>query len=167
MVALSTALLETLVLLIVVPAVAGPFIARWAGNVSKRRGSSPSTVRGVRVLITVLWASMVAEGLSLAFGPIPFFSTLTFTAVGSIALTLALQTTLQNIVAGFLLHRRGFLLIQDEVEFSSAKGHVVSMGLVTTVLRLEDGRLAFVSNSNLLAGPLINRTASARLQGDY
>ncbi len=158
---------EILVLLVAVPLIVGPLLARWAGDRAKRRGSSPAMVRGVRSLITIAWIAVVGLGLTLSFGPIPFLSTLTFTAVGGIALTLALQTTLQNIVSGFLLQRRGFLHLRDQVEFGGTKGTVVSLGLVTTVMKLENGTLVFVSNSNLLAGPLVNRTATDRLAGEY
>lgn len=158
---------EVIVLLVLTPGIGGPFLAKWAGERAKRTGSSPAMVRGVRSLITVAWVAVVAFGLSVTYGPIPFLSTLTFTAIGGIAVTLALQTTLQNIVAGFWLQRNRFLHLKDAVLFSGLSGTVVSMGLVTTVLRLEDGSLAFVSNSNLLSGPMVNRTATRRLAGEY
>lgn len=155
------------ILLILVPGIAGPFIARWAGNRAKRAGSSPARVRGIQILITVAWASVVVVGISVTLGPVSFLSTLTFSAIAGIAVTLALQTTLQNLVAGILLLEHRFLRVGDRVQFSGMKGTVVSFGLVTTVFKLEDGNLAFVSNSNLLSGPFINFTAATRLAGEY
>jgi small-conductance mechanosensitive channel len=166
------ALLEDLfgaevVLFILVPGIAGPLLARWAGNRAKRLGESPARVRGIQIVITVAWIAIVVTGVWVTFGPISFLSTLTFSAVAGIAVTLALQTTLQNLVSGILLLQHRFLRVGDSVQFSGLKGAVVGFGLVNTVIKLEDGTLAFVSNSNLLAGPLINFTASKRLAGEY
>lgn len=167
MIAVGERTIEILVFLVAVPAVGGSALARWAGNRAKASEASPAVVRGVRTLVTVAWVTLVAYGITLAFGPLSFFSTLTFTAVAGIAATLALQTTLQNIVAGFLLQRRRFLRMYDQVEVGGITGTIVSLGLVTTVVKTEDGTLAFVSNSTLLSGPLVNRTATARLRGEY
>jgi small-conductance mechanosensitive channel len=154
-------------LFILVPGIAGPLIARWAGNREKRAGGSPARVRGVQVLITIAWVALVAIGISATLGPISFLSTLTFSAIAGIAVTLALQTTLQNLVSGIILLNNRFLRVGDLVQFGGMKGGVVGFGLVTTVIKLEDGTLAFVSNSNLLSGPLINFTAGRRLAGEY
>ena len=155
------------VFLILVPAIVGPILTQWAGNLEKRRGASPARVRGLRILITVVWAGLVGLGLALTVGSISFLSTLTFSAIAGIGVTLALTTTLQNLVAGIMLLQHRSLRVGDVVLFSGAKGTVVSFGLVTTVIKLEDGTLAFVSNSNLLSGPLINYTAGKRLFGEY
>lgn len=155
------------VLLIVVPAAVGSLVSKWAGGAAKRRGSPPGKVRGIRILITVVWVSVVAAGVSFTLGPVSFLSTLTFSAIGGIAVTLALQTTLQNIVSGLILLNRSFLRLGDVIQISGVKGTVVGFGLVNTVIKLEDGTLAFVSNSNMLSGPLLNHTAGARLAGEY
>ena len=155
------------ILLILVPVVVGPFLARWAGNRAKRTGATPAKVRGIEILITVAWVAIAAVGVSVTLGPISFLSTLTFSAIAGIAITLALQTTLQNLVSGIILLQHRFLRVGDLVQFSGMKGKVVGFGLVTTVIKLDDGSLAFVSNSNLLSGPLINFTAAKRLAGEY
>ncbi|HKV89915.1 MAG TPA: mechanosensitive ion channel domain-containing protein [Thermoplasmata archaeon] len=154
-------------LLILLPAVVGILLTKWVGDEAKRRSWSPPSVRGIRILVSIGWISVATAGVFVTIGPIGFLSTLTVSAVAGIGATLALQTTLQNIVAGFLLIRRHFLRIGDQVELSGVAGRVVSIGLVTTVLRTADGGLAFASNSNMLAGPLINQTAGKRLAGEY
>lgn len=164
---LDDALLVDLVVLVVLPGVAGSLAARWAGGWAKRSGASPAKVRGIQIAITVLWVVLVVVGLSVTLGPISFLSTLTFSAIAGIAVTLALQTTLQNLVSGVILLQHRFLRVGDSIQFSGMKGSVVGFGLVTTVIKLDDGTLAFVSNSNLLSGPLINHTASQRLAGEY
>ncbi|HEV2165432.1 MAG TPA: mechanosensitive ion channel domain-containing protein [Thermoplasmata archaeon] len=150
-----------------IPAAVGIALSGAVGRLARRRQISPLAIRGARILITIVWVSFVAVGLSLAFGSFSFLSTLTVSAIAGIAVTLALQTTLQNLIAGFLLVRRRFLRYGDVVQISGVKGTVVSIGLVTSVVRTTDGTLAFISNSNLLAGPLLNYTASERLGGEY
>lgn len=155
------------VLWVVVPAVAGPLIARWASGQAKRAGATPVRVRGLEVLVTIVWVAIVIAGLSVLLAPLNFVSTLTVSAIGGIAVTLALQTTLQNLVCGLILLQNRVLRVGDSVQFSGLNGVVVAIGLVKTVIKLPDGTLAFVSNSNLLNGPLINSTAGQRFLGEY
>lgn len=165
--ALSELFFVEVALLIVVPVVAGIFLSKWIGDAAKRRGSSPLLVRTLRLLVTVIWISIVLVGSYLAFGPFSFLSALTVSAVVSIALVLALQTALQNIISGFTLLRQGFLRLGDVVQISGVKGSVVSIGLLNVVLKLEDGSLAVVSNATLLSGPYINHSTATRLAGEY
>jgi small-conductance mechanosensitive channel len=154
-------------LLIVLPGVLGFAVTEWVCTALKKRHSTPLVVRGTRILLTLIWIAIVVGGLSVVIGPFSILSTLTFSAIAGVAVTLALQTTLQNILAGFLLARHGFLKPGDRIRFSGISGTVASIGLVTVVVRLESGELASMSNSNLLSGPLINVTATARLAGEY
>ncbi|MCI4321645.1 MAG: mechanosensitive ion channel family protein [Thermoplasmata archaeon] len=162
----QTTILE-LVFFVLVPAVAGILVTQWAGDAAKKRHWPPHLVQATRVLLTVVWVSVVIAGVSVSVGPVNPLSTLTVSAVAGIGATLALQTVLQNVVAGYVLLRRRFLRLGDDVTIGSVHGRVAIVGLVTTVLRLEDGSLALVSNSNLLSGPLVNRTAGQRLAGEY
>ena len=166
MVPTDTVVLDV-VLFIAVPAVAGYLLARWAGDTAKRRGWSPLRVRTLRVIITVVWVAIVVAGTAATIGSFNFLSALTVSAIAGIAITLALQTTLQNILAGFILMQERFLHLVDQVQFSGIKGTVVGIGLVSVVVKTETGALASISHSNLLAGPLVNFTAAQRLSGEY
>lgn len=156
-----------LLVLVVAPCVVGPILTRMVADRAKRRGENPAHVRGIEVTFTVGWVAVAAVGVSLTLGPVSFLSSLTFSAIAGIAVTLALQTTLQNLVSGLILVQNRFLRVGDQIQFSGLKGAVVGFGPVTTVIRLEDGTLLFVSNSNLLSGPLLNFTATKRLAGEY
>jgi len=105
--------------------------------------------------------------LFVAFGPLTVTSGLTFSAVVGLAATLALQTTIGNVFAGVILLRDRVLRLNDIIQIGGITGQVVRLGLVTTWLRLDDGSLASVSNSNLLTGPLVNRSTAERLKGEY
>lgn len=163
---ISTTVLQA-ILLILLPAVVGILLNRWLGDLAKRRHWPPLGVRTLRVVITIVWVAIVIAGTAVTLGSFSFLSALTVSAVAGIAVTLALQTTLQNILAGFILVQRRFLHLGDAVQFSGIKGTVVSIGIVEVVLKTDSGALAMISTSNLLAGPLVNFTAAARLSGEY
>jgi potassium-dependent mechanosensitive channel len=148
-------------------AIAGYFLSLAVARWLSRRGAPAAGVRTVRIAISLL--SLLAAGavLFVAFGPITAVSGLTFSAIVGLGITLALQTTIANVIAGFILLQDRLLRLNDSVQIGGVRGQVVQLGLVTALLRLEDGSIASVSNSSLLSGPLINRTAGERLKGEY
>lgn len=154
-------------LLVVLPAVLGVWLSVRLGDIAKKRGARPSQVRLIRIALSLIGIGIAVWGLSVVIGPLTLLSTLTVSAIATIAISLALQTTLQNIIAGFILLRDRFLRLGDTVQFSGVKGTIVSIGLIEVVIRTDTGALAVVSNSNLLSGPLVNITAATRLAGEY
>jgi small conductance mechanosensitive channel len=155
------------ILLVALPAVVGYFLARWLGGAAKGRGWPPARVRTLRAVITIAWVAIATAGATATLGSFSFLSALTVSAIAGVAISLALQTTLQNILAGFILAQQRFLRTGDVIQVGGVKGTVVGIGLVDVILRTEAGPLAMVSTSNLLAGPTINFTATERLLGDY
>ncbi|MCI4331059.1 MAG: mechanosensitive ion channel family protein [Thermoplasmata archaeon] len=147
--------------------VIGYVIARSAGRALFQRGATPALVRGVRILLSIVFGLAALVVLSTSIGPFNLVSGLTFSAFAGLAATLALQTTLQNIIAGFILFRNRLLRLNDTIEISGMKGRVVQVGIVTTWLRLDDGTVASVSNNTLLSGPMRNHSAGERLKGEY
>ena len=146
--------------------VGGYAVARGAARWLRQRGSAPPTVRAVRTSIPLIGLALAGVVMFSVFGPINAVSGLTFSALIGLAVTLALQTTIGNILAGYILLRDRLLRLDDDLQVSGVRGRVVQVGLVTTWLRLEDGSVASVSNSTLLGGPLINRSAKDRLRGE-
>jgi small conductance mechanosensitive channel len=137
--------------------------ARWL----RQHHAPPGAVRWARLGISLTGFLLAGAVLFVAFGPLTVPAGLTLSAILGLAATLALQTTIGNVIAGFILLRDRVLRLNDDIQIAGTRGRVVRLGLVTTWLRLEDGSLASVSNSNLLSGPLINRSTSDRLQGEY
>jgi small-conductance mechanosensitive channel len=164
---LSAVQYEDIAFLIALPAGVGIPLTQWIGTYLHKRGAIPHAVHAARVVVSFVWISIVLVGIWVAFGPFSFLSALTFSAIVGVAVSLALQTTLQNIIAGFLLLRHGFLHLDDKVQFSGIKGTIANIGIVSVIIKLEDGSLATVSNSNLLSGPLINFSATTRFVGEY
>ena len=137
--------------------------ARWL----RHRSAPPAAVRAARLVISLTGLLLAIAVLFVAFGPLTLTGGLTLSAVVGLAATLALQTTIGNVIAGFILLRDRMLRPNDVIQIGGIRGTVVRFGLVTTWVRLEDGNLACVSNSNLLSGPLVNMSAGDRLKGEY
>jgi small conductance mechanosensitive channel len=144
--------------------IVGTVFGRLVEGVAKRAGASKGVASSVRQWVAVL---MVLAGVAAVTGIVGVssaYTTLTLSGIGGLAVTLALQTTLSNIIAGVLMLRDGVLRIGDEIEFQGTKGEVVKLNLRTTWVKTADGVIAVIGNSNLSAGPILNRTAVARLQ---
>ena len=95
------------------------------------------------------------------------FTGLTVSAVLAVAVSLALQTTLSNVISGLLLFSDGVLRLGDTIAYSGAEGQVVRVGLRNTWIKTKEGHLTVVANTSLSNGPLINKTATDRLARKY
>jgi small conductance mechanosensitive channel len=147
--------------------VGGYILGRAAAAWLRTRGAQPYVVRIARVTLTIIILALDSAVLFVVYGPLPIASGLTVSAIAALAVALALQTAIGNVIAGFILFNDRVLRLGDNVQISGIAGTVVRVGLVTTWLRLPDGSVASVSNSNLLSGPLVNRSAQDRLKGEY
>jgi len=105
----------------------------------------------VTLTVAVL-AGLTAGGLSISI-------LLTFGGLTSLALGLAFQDLLRNMLAGvFLLIERPFR-IGDWIVVGDQAGSVQTIQLRTTALRTVDGRLAILPNLTAFSGTVINATA--------
>ena len=140
------------------------FVVRRA---ARRARAGPTVLRdigtGMRLIALVLILSDVLSATGLS----SLFTTLTISGILAVAVSLALQTTLSNVISGLLLFSDGVLRLGDTVEYSSAKGKVVRIGLRNTWIRTDLGNLVVVSNTSLSEGPLVNHTATERLSKKF
>ena len=130
---------------------------------AKRSGASPLLIRTVRRTLRILWIALAAAGVVDIAG-FSQFSLITFSGIAGLAVSLALQNTLSNVISGILMMSDGILRLHDEVEYGGVKGEVVKIGLRATWVRNAAGDIAIISNNYLANGPLVNHTASQRLQ---
>jgi len=131
---------------------------------AKRAGASADLIRSVREALSILWIIFVAVGLVSVTGIGSIFSFLTLSGIAGLAISLALQNTLTNIISGILILSDGVLRLHDSVEYSGVKGRVVKIGLRATWVKTDSGDIAIISNNYLANGPLVNFTASERLE---
>lgn len=142
----------------------GIVISRVTGRVATRAGASKSVARAASHWVAVLMAVLAVATFAGLTGISSEFTTLTISGIAGLAASLALQTTLSNIIAGLLMFSDGVLRLGDDVEFGSTRGEVVKLSLRTTWVRRQDGTIAVIGNSNLAAGPIVNYTAKAKLE---
>ncbi len=131
---------------------------------AKRAGASTDLIRNVREGLSILWVIFVAAWLIIVTGLGSIFSFLTLSGIAGLAISLALQNTLSNIISGILILSDGVLRLHDSVEYSGVNGKVVKIGLRATWVKTDSGDIAIISNNYLANGPLVNFTASERLE---
>lgn len=160
-------------------AILGPFLARllWGlalvslvlvgGRLLRRvaahaieRGNGDPQIRSLvdNVLLATTLVLAVLAGITGAGVQISVL--LTVAGLSTLAIGLALQDLLRNVLAGiFLLLERPFR-IGDLVAIGDISGTVEAIQLRTTSLRLGDGRLAVIPNLSAFNGTVVNATAS-------
>lgn len=144
--------------------IVGTILTRLVRSVAVRAGASKSVANSVRQWIAVLMVVSAVAAVASLTGISSQFTTLTLSGIGGLAITLALQNTLSNIIAGVLMLQDGVLRLGDEIEFGTVGGEVVKLSLRTTWVKTREGVIAVIGNSNLAAGPIVNRSAKARLE---
>jgi small-conductance mechanosensitive channel len=81
---------------------------------------------------------------------------------GALAVSLALQDVLKNLVAGlYILVERPFT-IGEQIDFKTFSGTVETIELRTTALRTPSGQRVVIPNAMLFAEALVNRSAYGR-----
>ena len=136
-------------------------------GVAKRAGAGPTVTRDIGATLRVIAILLILSDVLSFSGLSDLFTGLTVSAVAAVAVSLALQTTLTNVISGILLFSDGVLRLNDEIEYSGAKGKVVRIGLRNTWITTDEGHIAVISNASLSSGPLVNRTAVERLSKKY
>jgi small conductance mechanosensitive channel len=111
-----------------------------------------SNVFTIATLVVAVLAALTAAGLSISV-------LLTFGGLSSLAIGLAFQDLLRNILAGiFLLIERPFR-IGDWITVGDQSGSVQTIQLRTTALRTGDGKLAILPNLAAFSGTVVNSSA--------
>lgn len=88
---------------VVVPsAIVGEIFRRGLTALAKRAGSSRDVIRDIRGGLRIAWIVIVVAGVLIVTGIASEFQALTVTGLAGLAISLVLQTTLSNIVAGVL-----------------------------------------------------------------
>lgn len=134
---------------------------------AKRAGAGPTVVRDIGAMLRIGAAVAIITNVLSATGVASEFTALTVSGIAALAVSLALQTTLSNVISGILLFNDGALRLNDSIEFGGVKGKVVRVALRNTWIKMESGTLVIVSNASLSSGPLVNHSATERLSKKY
>jgi len=139
-------------------------LIRGLSRIVRRAGGHAGLARSIREGFTLIWITLAGVGILSLAGVASEFSFLTISGIVGLAVSLALQNTLSNIISGVLLLSDGVLRLDDSVEYSGVKGVVVKIGLRATWVKTDLGDIAVISNNYLVNGPLVNHTATQRLE---
>jgi small conductance mechanosensitive channel len=139
-------------------------LIRGLTRLVRRAGGHAGLARSIREGFTLVWITLTGIGILSVTGIASEFSFITISGIVGLAVSLALQNTLSNIISGVLLLSDGVLRLDDSVEYSGVKGVVVKIGLRATWVKTERGDIAVISNNYLVNGPLVNHTATQRLE---
>jgi len=157
-------LIVEIALIIVGSALFTEALIRGLSRLVRRAGGHAGLARSIREGFTLVWITLAGVGILSVIGVASEFSFLTISGIVGLAVSLALQNTLSNIISGVLLLSDGVLRLDDSVEYSGVKGVVVKIGLRATWVKTDRGDLAVISNNYLVNGPLVNYTATQRLE---
>jgi len=139
-------------------------LIRGLSRLVRRAGAHAGLARSIREGFYIIWITLTAFVILSVTGFGSEFSFLTISGIAGLTVSLALQNTLSNIISGVLLLSDGVLRLDDSVEYSGVKGVVVKIGLRATWVKTEHGDIAVISNNYLVNGPLVNHTATQRLE---
>ena len=157
-------LIVEIALIIVGSAILTEALIRGLSRLVRRAGAHAGLARSIREGFTLVWITLAGVAILSIIGIASEFSFLTVSGIVGLAVSLALQNTLSNIISGVLLLSDGVLRLDDSVEYSGVKGVVVKIGLRATWVKTDKGDIAVISNNYLVNGPLVNHTATQRLE---
>jgi small-conductance mechanosensitive channel len=139
--------------------------ARMALNAARRGLARTPAHANARLLVDRLIQFgflLVGAVLALPLLGVQLTTLAALVGVVGLAVSLALQDLLKNLVAGlYILVERPFT-IGEHIDFRTFTGTVETTGLRTTVLRTIGGSRAVIPNALLFAEPLLNRSAYGR-----
>jgi small-conductance mechanosensitive channel len=145
----------------------GEGLSRILRRVGRRAGVKETTLITFRDVIRVIWIALAVVGVAFELNLTSDLTVLAVSTVGGLIVSLALQATLSNVIAGLFMLEDGTLRVGDEVTYSGIKGKIIRIALRTTWILTEKGVIVVVSNSNLMGGPLTIHTATSRLASRY
>ncbi|MCL2000938.1 MAG: mechanosensitive ion channel family protein [Planctomycetes bacterium] len=113
----------------------------------------PMILKGIRGVILCFAGLHIYQGITGQ----PMFSLLAGLGIGGLALALASQATLQNLLGFASIAMDKAFLVGDAVTISNFDGTVESVGLRSTRLRSYDGNSVVIPNASAINSNIINR----------
>ena len=137
-------------------------IVKKALEKSKLEKAAHSLIKSLtRVALWILLALIVASALGVdVTGVVALASVLT------LAVSLALQNALANVIGGFTLLYTHSFSSGDFVEIAGQAGTVEEIGLAYTKLATPDNKLISIPNSSVVAAQIVNYTVAGTRRVD-
>jgi small conductance mechanosensitive channel len=147
--------------------IVGTLFTRLLRGIALRAGASKGVASSITQWMGVIMLLAAAGAVTTLTGLSSELTALTVSGIAGLAVSLALQSTISNVISGVLMIRDGFLRLGDDLQYGGpggVRGEVVKLSLRTTWIRMQDGTIAVIGNGNLSAGPILNYSAKARLE---
>ncbi|MBQ8073449.1 MAG: mechanosensitive ion channel family protein [Clostridia bacterium] len=136
-------------------------VLHFLKKILKRTGI-PATVHTILLTLTrVLLDVVVVLSAANAIG-IPVTSFLALLSLVGLAVSLAVQNILSNLAGGILVLGSHPFETGDVIEHDGIAGTVREIRVLHTRVETFDGRMAFIPNSSISSGKLINYTGTGR-----
>ena len=111
----------------------------------------------VRVVMYILLALMAASSLGIDVSGV-----LALASVATLAVSLALQDLLSNLVGGFTLLYTDPFNAGDYVEIAGQSGTVEEIGMTYTKLTTPDNKLVQIPNSSVVSSEIVNYSCTGK-----
>lgn len=140
----------------------GRIVARWGRRLVQKmmeRGGTDKIVIGF--VGSIVYIALMAFVVLAALGQLGIQTTSFIAILGAagLAIGLALQGSLANFAAGFLLIIFRPFKVGDFVEAGGVSGSVESITIFTTTLTTPDNKLVIVPNASIYGGNIVNYSA--------
>ncbi len=142
-------------------------IIKAISNVAERSQVPKGSVRDLQEGILIVWLALTVVWILQSLGFTSLLSSLTFSGVIGLGITLALQSTFTNLFSGIWLLRENVLRLGDNIEILGVEGTVIKLSFRTTWLKTSEGHIVIMSNSTLYNGPFTNLTAKERVSKKF
>jgi small conductance mechanosensitive channel len=157
------ALLSGLALFVGISLFVSLIIIRVLSKTAAQSQLSRNSIRDEQRSILIIWLVLVVIWILQTLGFTSLLSSLTLSGIIGLGITLALQSTLSNLLSGFWLLHDNVLRLGDNIEMGNIKGTVIKLSFRSTWLKNSEGDIVIMSNSTLYSGPFTNLTATERL----
>jgi small-conductance mechanosensitive channel len=142
-------------------------IGRLLSRIAVHAGGSALMVRRVKDTLRLLGLAVAVYVGLAASQLLSVLSLLTISGIIGLIISLALQSTLTNVIAGVFLLRDHALVQGDSITFSGVTGKVLRITFRNVWMLTAQGEVAVVSNSNLYGGPFVNHSMKDRVRDEF
>ncbi len=122
---------------------------RLLGKAPERAVKGVSRVLQLVVYTVGIFAILAVFGMDVSSAVISL-------GAASIAVSFALSTLINNLVAGFLIQADGSVRVGDNISFGGIDGRVVRMRTRAMMVVTKEGSIVFVPNAYFMSNPVIN-----------
>lgn len=141
------------VLLRIIDFIALVFIYRASLTVSKSDDQMVPFIKELTKIIAIIFAVFVTMGSVFNMNVATIIAGL---GIGGIAIALAAQDTLQNLLGSFTIFADKPFVVGDTIRFDKYEGTIEKVGFRSTLLRTLDKTLVIIPNKKLVDTPLEN-----------